>query len=240
MSSFKFSLVSDLHIDFPQPKTPYHLLEPFVVVAGDTSNGLGGLKFLQKLKNKGFDVFAVDGNHEMYSNRSQGRTPAQTETQFYEGLNQGHERVLDNGLLIVGYNGWYPVEDEELWYNYMNDSRNGCINANMANNMATSHAHRIDYALKAHDGPAIVVTHTAPCEETLNPDYFGYFSNAWYWNPLMREVLAAHSDKILVWCHGHSHAPADKTIDGVRVVCQPRGYPGEQPNWTPKTINIEW
>lgn len=238
--SFKFSLISDMHVDHPQPKTPYDKLEQFVVVAGDTSNGLGGLKFLQKLKNKGFDVFAVDGNHEHYANLSQGRTHSQTETQFYEGLGQGHNLYPAPGLQIVGCNGWYPVTHEEMWYNYMNDSRNGCLNAAAVNKIAEDHALMVATALSMHDGPSIVVTHTAPCEETLDPQYFGYFSNEWYWSPLMRQVLSDYRDKILVWTHGHTHSPADKIVDGVRVVCQPRGYPGEQPNWSPKTIEVQW
>lgn len=36
----KFSLLSYMHVDFPQLKTPYDKLEEIVVVAGDTSNGL--------------------------------------------------------------------------------------------------------------------------------------------------------------------------------------------------------
>lgn len=102
---FTFSLISDMHVDFPQPKTPYVDLEKFVIVAGDTSNGLGGLKFLQKLKNKGFEVFAIDGNHEHYANLSQDRTQQQTEDQFYLGLDQQNFVHYHGELLIVGWNG---------------------------------------------------------------------------------------------------------------------------------------
>jgi len=45
----KFTLISDMHVDFPQNKTPYEQFEETVVVAGDTSNGLEGLKFLNSL-----------------------------------------------------------------------------------------------------------------------------------------------------------------------------------------------
>lgn len=235
--TFKFSLISDMHVDFPQPKTPYADLEEFVIVAGDTSNGLLGTKFLQKLKNKGHQVFAVDGNHEHYSNLSQGRTPAQTEKQFFAGIEQGHSIVVGD-LLIVGYNGWYQVSDEPLWQGYMNDSRNTCLSAEAANTLAADHARWLWSALADHDGPAIVVTHTAPTLETLNPQYDGHYSNEWYWSPLMGQVLRSRADQIKVWVHGHTHAPADKLISGVRVVCNPRGYPGENPGWKPLTIEI--
>lgn len=240
MPKFKFSLISDMHIDFPQPKTPYDKLEKFVVVAGDTSNGLGGLKFLQKLKNKGFDVFAVDGNHEHYANLSQGRTIPKTEEAFYTALGQPQVTHVAPGLVIIGCNGWYPVADEELWDNYMNDRRNSATNADAVNTYAKNSADHLRYFLKDLDGKAIVVTHTAPCLNTLNPRFEGHYSNEWYWNPLMEQVLKDHSDKILVWCHGHSHHSYEEVVHGVRVVCNPRGYPSENPGWAPQTIEVEY
>ena len=97
----KYSLISDLHIDFPQLKTPYNLLEKNVIIAGDTSNGLLGTKFINKLKNKGFDVFAIDGNHEHYSNLNQQRTVATTEAAFYENINQNKVKFIHNEKLCI-------------------------------------------------------------------------------------------------------------------------------------------
>lgn len=238
--NFKFSLISDMHVDFHQPKTPYDQLEKFVVVAGDTSNGLGGLKFLQKLKNKGHEVFAVDGNHEHYANRSQGRHQKNTDWEFYDELDQAQCLVMGNGLTIIGCNGWYPVEDGELWQSYMPDSRNGLLSAEHVNTLARTQAELIRRNLQEAPGKAIVVTHTAPCLNTLNPRFEGHYSNEWYWNPLMEQILKDYSDKILVWCHGHTHHSNEQEVHGVRVVCNPRGYPGENPDWKPQTIEVEW
>ena len=231
----KFSLISDMHLDFPQPKTPYNLLEEHVVVAGDTTNGLEGLKFLQKLRNKGHIVYAVDGNHEHYRNRSQGRSEHDTTSRF----RKEHPSYHEGETPVVLANGWYPVTDEALWYNYMNDSRNGCITAEEVTVLARADAAFIKSWLtkwRACGQRGIVVTHTAPCYETLNPRYDGHCSNEWYWNPLMEELLREFPDQIAVWCHGHTHDPCDKIVHGVRVVCNPRGYPGENPNWKPLTI----
>lgn len=233
----KFSLISDMHLDFPQPKTPYDLLEEHVVVAGDTTNGLEGLKFLQKLKNKGHTVYAVDGNHEHYRNRSQDRTAEQTRQRFIED----HPRYHEGDRPVVLANGWYHVGDERLWCNYMNDSAQGFLTASHVNRLAYDDAAFILYHLsrwKDRGQRGVVVTHTAPTVETLNPRYSGHYSNEWYWNPLMEKLLVEFSDQIAVWCHGHVHAPADKVVHGVRVVCNPRGYPGENPNWEPLTIEI--
>ncbi len=236
----KFSLMSDMHVDFPQIKTPYDLLEENVIVAGDTSNGLEGLKFLQKLRNKGFDVFAVDGNHEHYSNLRQGRSHQETLDRFRQDNPPVYEM---EGIPIFGTNGWYPVSAYNTWYMSMNDCRNGFSDdpehgAEMVRQLQhTAYLDLRDNLLTTKD-KCIIVTHTAPCEETLNPEFYGSYTNEWYWNPKMMNLLEEFSDKILVWCHGHSHASNEAIIHGVRVVCNPRGYPGENPGWKPLTIEV--
>lgn len=61
----KFTLMSDLHADFPQPSIDYRLLEKHVIVAGDTTNGLECLRFLgNKLRDKkGHTVLACPGEN---------------------------------------------------------------------------------------------------------------------------------------------------------------------------------
>lgn len=234
----KFSLISDMHVDFPQEKTPYDLLEKNVIVAGDTGNGLVGLKFLNKLQRKGFFVAACDGNHEHYSNFSSGRDVEETTARFREEFPSITEIEV---IPVILRNGWYPVSNEEVWQGYMNDSRRACLSAKEANLRAYRDAMFIRTELqswKDYQKKGIVVTHTAPCEETLNPNFKGSFSNEWYWNPVMENLLEEYSEQILVWCHGHSHAPMDEIVHGVRVVCNPRGYPGENPDWGPLTIEV--
>lgn len=239
MAKFRYSLISDLHLNHPQLKTPYELLLPHVVVAGDTSNGLDGLKFLNKMKRRGFQVFAVDGNHEHYCNENQGRNIEQTRAAFYSGVDQNQIVEVEPGLFFLGCNGWYYVDDEREWLGYMNDGRY-CGPASEVNREADKDCNWLVATLKALDGQAIVVTHTAPCLDTLNPEFAGHFSNDWYYNEGMRDIMAAYKDKILIWNHGHTHASADKVVEGVRVVCNPRGYPGENPDWTPKTIEVDY
>ena len=233
----KFSLISDMHVDFPQPKTPYSLLEERVIVAGDTSNGLEGLKYLQKLKSRGHTVYAVDGNHEHYRNRTQDRSVAETTARFRED----HRRYHDEDIPIVLANGWYQVKNEAQWDSYMNDKRMTCLNMETINALAEEEFKAIKNTLlewKDTQRTGIVVTHTAPCEETLNPRFSDHYSNEWYHNPLMYPLLGEFKDQILVWCHGHTHEAADKQVNGTRVVCNPRGYPGENPNWKPLTIEV--
>jgi DNA repair exonuclease SbcCD nuclease subunit len=236
--TIEYTLVSDMHLDFPQGKTPYEKFKPLVVVAGDTANGLKGLKWLNKLKNKGFDVFAVDGNHEHYANAAKGRTLAETETNFYVGIDQIGPKWVRDDLVLIGVNGWYLVEDDRHWRGYMSDSRHGAFTAQEVNTFAKAHSMYVDEELaKLKVGvKAIVVTHTAPCRETLDPRYEGRNGNEYYLNPHMTPLLGKHAEKIHMWHHGHTHSPMDVVKDGVRIVTNPRGYPGENPKWKPLTL----
>ena len=35
------------------------------------------------------------------------------------------------------------------------------------------------------------------------------------------------NEHLVLWTHGHVHDPWDYTVNRCRVVCNPRGYPGE-------------
>lgn len=206
------------------------------MVAGDTANGLEGLKFLDKLRKQGRTVLATDGNHESYANYTQDRTVTETSTRFRE---KNTSDTMIDGIRFILRNGWYIVEHEALWQGYMNDSKCCLLSAEEVNHLAREDARYIRQALREaqdYQQRVVVVTHTAPCLDTLNPAYEGHYSNDWYYNRLMTPMLKEFASVILVWCHGHTHAPADKIVHGVRVVCNPRGYPGENPNWKPQTI----
>lgn len=244
MTQFKYSLVSDLHINHPQPKFPYDKLEEHVIVAGDTSNGLDGLKFLHKIQKKGHKVYAVDGNHEHYLNVSQGRTIAETSAKFRELFPMTTD--IDETLTLINLNGWYPVDAPVLWDHYMNDCRccygmDEVAGAKAVTLEAQFQAAFLDDLLTSFfDRKFIVTTHTAPCPDTLDPKYEGEYSNNWYWSPYMRQVLADHADKILAWNHGHTHQTNYAIVDEVPVYVNPRGYPGENPDWQPQTIYVNY
>lgn len=233
-----------MHVNHPQPKTPYELLEHNVIVAGDTSNGLEGIKFLHKLQNKGHRVFATLGNHEHYSNVSQGRDIDATRFRFQEDFWPYIE--VDDKLTIVLVTGWYQISAPVMWYRYMNDGRfmadpvNPLMAAFIVSEAGKGDCAELRRYLSNPERKYIVVTHTAPSKATLNPAYEGEYSNEWYWNPELGDILREFSDRILIWNHGHSHAPMDEIVDGIRVVCNPRGYPGENPDWKPKSITVEY
>jgi Icc-related predicted phosphoesterase len=82
------------------------------------------------------------------------------------------------------------------------------------------------------------MTHFPPILQSEHPKYAGDPYNPYFVNDLpdlVREL------KPKLWVHGHTHSAFDYEFEGVRVVCNPIGYPGEnikEPIFMPKIVEI--
>jgi len=91
-----------------------------------------------------------------------------------------------------------------------------------------------------HDTKYVVVGHHAPSRRSTHEMYAhdtimngGYSSNL--------DEFIEERPQIRLWTHGHTHHPFDYMIGETRVVCNPRGYIGHEPeaaNWTLQTVEI--
>ena len=70
-----------------------------------------------------------------------------------------------------------------------------------------------------HHGPSPLSTHPRYVNETL--------MNGGYRSDLSELIL--DNPQIVLWTHGHMHDPFDYMIGTTRVVCNPRGYSGHDP-----------
>jgi DNA repair exonuclease SbcCD nuclease subunit len=70
-----------------------------------------------------------------------------------------------------------------------------------------------------HHGPSAMSTHPRFMNETL--------MNGAYRSDLSEMIL--DNPQIVLWTHGHTHDPFDYMIGTTRVVCNPRGYKGHDP-----------
>lgn len=89
---------------------------------------------------------------------------------------------------------------------------------------------------KPFDGKRVVVTHFPPSRQCVHKMYRGNLLNPYF--IANAEDLLVKSD---LWIHGHTHSTIDKSIVGVKVVCNPRGYSqffnmSENPAWNPNKI----
>lgn len=79
-----------------------------------------------------------------------------------------------------------------------------------------------------HDEKFVVVGHHAPTKQSTHPKYKdNYLMNGGYSSDLS-EFIMDHP-QIKLWTHGHTHDPFDYMVGETRVVCNPRGYGGHDP-----------
>lgn len=84
------------------------------------------------------------------------------------------------------------------------------------------------YVVVGHHAPSKLSTHKQYRNETL--------MNGAYSSDLSEFIL--DHPQIKLWTHGHTHHPFDYTIGETRVVCNPRGYEGYEPDsgWNPNIV----
>ncbi|MHC2219485.1 metallophosphoesterase family protein [Rhizobium leguminosarum] len=78
---------------------------------------------------------------------------------------------------------------------------------------------------KPFDGRTFVITHHAPLIQSFDPRFYGHATNAAFGSDLS-DLIARRRPS--VWIHGHIHKFRDYMADKTRVICNPRGYGGEQ------------
>jgi hypothetical protein len=74
--------------------------------------------------------------------------------------------------------------------------------------------------------PVVVMTHHLPSMDLVDEKYKTYVDYNPFFASDCSELL---KDPVKIWISGHTHAGYDKTIGGVRCVCNPVGYPSENP-----------
>lgn len=74
---------------------------------------------------------------------------------------------------------------------------------------------------RPHPGPTVVITHFAPSQRSIAPQFAGSPVNACFVSDLDAHILRWQP---ALWLHGHTHDSFDYRIGSTRIVCNPRGY----------------
>jgi hypothetical protein len=80
-------------------------------------------------------------------------------------------------------------------------------------------------------GPTVVVTHFLPHPGSIAPRFATHPLN-----PAFASDLQPLLARATLWIHGHTHAASDYRVGGARIVCNPRGYPGEPTGFRPDLV----
>ena len=240
----KIRYFSDLHLNFSNISM-VEGDEDAVILAGDASEGLGGVRWLSdnfpnKLK------FYITGNHEYYSRGTtsidelDAEISAECKRRNVIFLNDGPHVVGD--VVFVGSTLWTDFYNNRGAgihgktmrdvVHFMNDYRHikssdvpgSMLTAREVLRRHNAHLSMIDDVCKnSPDRKVVVVSHHAPSFKSVHPKYHAAgLVNGGYHSDLDEFILA--NKNIKFWVHGHTHTTFDYMIGDCRVLCNPRGY----------------
>lgn len=204
-----------------------------LVAAGDIGIGLQAIPWLEQC---GKPVIYVTGNHEYYGgdivsiDNAIRANAAQSQIHFLQ-----NESLCLDDVRFIGTTLWTDLLDADpevmrLAQTHMNDYQQIRYDTEpltparvVALNRAATQWLARELA-RPFSGKTVVVTHHAPSLLSWSQDDDTFFRAAYCNN--LRQLTRQYA--IDLWIHGHVHAAFDYRIDGVRVVCNPRGYTGYQ------------
>ena len=227
-----------------------------LINAGDVDHGFAkAVKDHEDLEsdfasvNRNGIYFKVFGNHdymespkvirsETYLNKI---TKVKLQKQPIQSVNQRFVKVLD-GATIIGCTMWTPVKDHFIHdfsdYVYIpefnpNLTKDAVENRNKAFDLDWHWLMRQIKLSKATNpkNKIIIVTHHVPindlaCKKPYVNNYYDPYFVITDWKA--NNQIFKMNKLIDVWCCGHTHYFFDRTINDIRFVCNPRGYPGER------------
>ena len=198
-------------------------------------------------------VVYVAGNHEFYHGKwNRTLTVLSDECAKFPNvyfMEAGCKKIDDvtfiGGTLWTDMNQGDPVTLHSV-RDMMNDFRvikkelEGYTNLKPADTVVR-HRHMLGYikqiVAEKHDEKFVVVGHHAPSKLSTHENYKDQFlMNGAYSSDLSEFIM--DRPQIKLWTHGHTHHPFDYVIGETRIVCNPRGYEGYEPDsgWNPNIM----
>ncbi|WP_342244746.1 metallophosphoesterase [Pseudomonas sp. OTU5201] len=240
----RIHLLSDLHNEFGVFQ-PAAFEADVVILAGDIDTGERGIPWARQAF--ACPVLYVPGNHEFYRGHLAKTLLKLRQASCPRVRMLDRDEVTIDSVRFLGATMWTdfaatgnaPVASEYA-QSVMNDFRQIRTDnyrrlrpSDLVWESVTTRDWLRARLAAPHDGPTVVVTHHAPTLRSLqdNPHAGTHLDAAFAnrWDDLM-------GDPIVLWVHGHVHMAIDFDVAGTRVVCNPRGYPGEVTGFDPGLI----
>ena len=234
-------LAADLHSHPPTVTSPY---APYVELSKRQKTAQRFRDFLSRISNEFPNVVYVAGNHEFYHGKwNASLDHLREECTRYPNINFLERDIkVINEVSFIGATLWTDCNRNDrltvLTLNgMMNDYR---VIRNDEHGYSRLHP---DSTIQRHhqtigylksvladlkDKKVVFVGHHGPSAKSTHPKYqYETHMNGGYRSDL-DEFIMDHP-QITLWTHGHMHDPFDYMIGSTRVVCNPRGYKGHDP-----------
>jgi predicted phosphodiesterase len=251
-------IFNDLHVDVSQPP-PIAIGTDVdaVVVAGDTAEGAkNAFVALRHIVPERIPIVTVMGNHEYYHRCIPEELALARE--LAPSLNV-HLLENDSVVLDIGGGGTrVRFTGGSLWTDYKVFGDNNAAPAMRAalrglndhrlitwrkrpwkrfrpEEAALMHSVSKNFLIKTlatpFPGPTVVVCHHGHWR-SAHPQYQTDILTAAY----VSNLTFIEESQPDLFIHGHVHSSSDYRVGRTRVLCNPRGYPGENPNFNPSLV----
>lgn len=236
----RIRIYSDIHLEHA-PFAPPANDADVVVLAGDIANGVAGIEWAKKAFRT--PVLYLAGNHEYYEGEFESVQAAM------RAAAGGAVELLDctwtviDGVRFLGCTLWtdYSLAPESERPGAIEDARKLNPDYQLIRFGSRAFAPEDAIALctrqrawlaaelaRPFSGKTVAITHFAPHPRSIAPAYANHRAN-----PAFVLDLDGEMDCATLWIHGHTHTFFDYQVRGTRVICNPRGYPGEHTGFRP-------
>jgi len=240
----KLAVFSDCHVEFHRDDgnslfaAMRHDPDTVAVVAGDLSTLPLLDRSLSILCKKYRHVVFVVGNHEYYGFRPVDVDAVKAEVKGR--LPNLHwlerEMVEIDGVRFVGTTLWFPRPGDKAPKYALNDYHQI---RGFEPWVYEEHGKSLEFLTQLREQD-VLVTHHFPFSLSIASEHAGSSLNPFFHAGEAAEALVAECKKPRLAIHGHTHSSFDYTADGIRVVCNPFGYPGENRRFDfSKTVDLE-
>lgn len=260
----KITFVSDLHLEHDREFTIANPGSDVLVLAGDicVSQYLNRgddspyalvrdkfSAFIEDCSRNWSHVIYLAGNHEYYHGYiDEEMIRLKDYFRHIPNLYILDDESLEiDGVLFVGSTLWFdgnrgnPVTIQTL-NRGMNDFR--IIQWKTRNyikfkpqDAIIKHAAALDYITKTidgYEGKIVLCTHHSPSFLGVHPKYADdIHMNGGYHSDLSELIL---DNNINLWIHGHTHVSLDYMLGNTNIVCNPKGYHNENPDFNPSLV----
>lgn len=261
----KIRVLSDLHIEFNGAFDYTYQGEDVVVLAGDISQYTWQVESLVNyiIASSGCHVIFVPGNHEYYDNvfeeTNEFYLNMQREIENFHFMNNDYYSL--NGVLFYGGTMFTDFE-LDIGVEKRNEVDQIFMSRFIERSISDFHAIKrvsgrfwtaadhlnenetfldnlqaykdINNSLPTLDErKLVVISHFVPTPNHVHPRFRDLSTN-----PYFTMDAREHFEGVSLWIHGHTHDSFD-TVDmvhGTHVVCNPKGYRGENPYFNPNKI----
>jgi predicted phosphohydrolase len=243
-----FHLISDIHLEFRYYSLKSHINkynrfgipeneEINLILAGDVGYPEQRVfnDFIKSVIKLYDNVFMVIGNHEYYKKDIDSTKNLLNDIKYPNFYLLDNTSLFHNNIYIIGSTLWtyleendqgrkYPIND----YKFIKDMTIEKTNEMFLENKKYL-KDMIDKCTEEKKD-CIVITHHIPSFDLINPIFKGGEINSFF---------ASNCDGLIkppvrVWAYGHTHLKANHNINGVELICNPKGYPNEISGYSKK------